>query len=103
MAKKKANLGAQRSRMPVSSNPTLPRKLVPTNISRNSLGSDGASSLAEMLRSPSCALEKLDIAWNCCSGRGTVELGEALRHHVSIQDVSHDMLQHRWQNSLWLD
>lgn len=50
--------------------------------SRNSLQSAGASGLATMLNSPSCGLEELDLSWNCCSGRGTVDLGRSLKNQV---------------------
>lgn len=37
-----------------------------------------------MLMSKICELEELDISWNCCSSKGSVKLGEALRFQVSI-------------------
>ncbi|CAM9676067.1 unnamed protein product [Scytosiphon promiscuus] len=61
--------------------------LLSLNLSRNNLRSAGASSLAKMLSSPSCGLQELDISWNCCSGKGTVELGEALKHQCTLRKL----------------
>eukprot|EP00903_Cladosiphon_okamuranus_P015292 g14129.t3 len=61
--------------------------LLSLNLSRNHLRSAGASRLAKILSSSSCGLQHLDISWNCCSGAGTVELGEALKHQTSLRTL----------------
>ncbi|CAM9330153.1 unnamed protein product [Ectocarpus sp. 12 AP-2014] len=61
--------------------------LLSLNLSRNKLRSAGASSLASMLSSSGCGLHELDISWNCCSGKGTVELGEALKRQRTLRKL----------------